>query len=121
MPEGVIDRTAKLFGPAGKRPCAPRRDWRKRHRRLRCARLEGVGGIAAVKLQLIPRDPALAKTAPKVLLWIDMDKGVAVKQQRFDQSGGYVIFTYANLKLNGSVPSGAFEIKTAPGTQIVNH
>ena len=80
-----------------------------------------VGGVAAVKLQLIPRDPALAKTAPKVLLWIDMDKGVAVKQQRFDQSGGYVIFTYANLKLNGSVPSGAFEIKTAPGTQIVNH
>jgi outer membrane lipoprotein-sorting protein len=80
-----------------------------------------VGGISAVKLQLVPRDANLAKTAPKVLLWIDMDKGVAVKQQRFDPSGGYVIFTYGNLKLNGSVPSNAFEIKTAPGTQIVNH
>jgi outer membrane lipoprotein-sorting protein len=80
-----------------------------------------VGGISAVKLQLVPRDANLAKTAPKVLLWIDMDKGVAVKQQRFDPSGGYVIFTYGNLKLNGSVPANAFEIKTAPGTQIVNH
>ena len=82
---------------------------------------EQVGGVSAAKLQLTPRDPALAKTAPKVLLWIDLDKGVAVKQQRFDASGGYVIFSYANIRLNGSVPSGAFEIKTAPGTQIVNH
>jgi outer membrane lipoprotein-sorting protein len=80
-----------------------------------------IGGVSAVKLQLVPRDPNLAKTAPKVLLWIDMDKGVAVKQQRFDPSGGYVIFTYGNLRLNGPVPSNAFEIKTAPGTQIVNH
>ena len=80
-----------------------------------------VGSVSAVKLQLIPRDAALAKTAPKVLLWIDLDKGVAVKQQRFDASGGYVIFSYTNLHLNGSVPSSAFEIKTAPGTQIVNH
>jgi len=82
---------------------------------------EQVGGITAAKLQLTPRDAALAKTAPKVLLWIDLDKGVAVKQQRYDAAGGYVIFTYANIKLNGPVPSGAFQIKTASGTQIVNH
>jgi outer membrane lipoprotein-sorting protein len=82
---------------------------------------EPVGGISAVKLQLVPRDADLAKTAPKVLLWIDMDKGVAVKQQRFDPSGNYVVFTYNNLRLNGSVPSGAFDLKTPSGTQIVNH
>ena len=82
---------------------------------------EAVNGVQAAKLQLVPRDPALAKTAPKVLLWIDLDKGVAVKQQRFDTAGNYVIFTYSNIQLNKKVPSNAFEIKTASGTQVVNH
>lgn len=82
---------------------------------------EQVAGVNAAKLQLIPRDPAVAKTAPKVLLWIDMDKGVAVKQQRFNADSGYVVFGYTNIRLNGSVPSNAFEIKTASGTQVVNH
>jgi outer membrane lipoprotein-sorting protein len=82
---------------------------------------EAVNGVQAAKLQLVPRDPALAKTAPKVLLWIDLDKGVAVKQQRFDTAGNYVVFSYSNIQLNKKVPSNAFEIKTASGTQVVNH
>lgn len=82
---------------------------------------ESVGGVSAAKLLLVPKDPEVAKSAPKVTLWVDLDRGVAVKQQRFDPAGNYVIFSYANLKLNGGVPSNAFEIKTASGTQIVNH
>jgi outer membrane lipoprotein-sorting protein len=82
---------------------------------------ESVGGVNAAKLQLVPKDPEVLKSAPKVILWVDLDRGVAVKQQRFDPAGNYVIFSYANLKLNGGVPSNAFEIKTASGTQIVNH
>jgi outer membrane lipoprotein-sorting protein len=82
---------------------------------------ESVGGVSAAKLQLVPKDPEVLKSAPKVILWVDLDRGVAVKQQRFDPAGNYVIFSYANLKLNGGVPSNAFEIKTASGTQIVNH
>jgi hypothetical protein len=82
---------------------------------------EAINGIQAAKLQLVPRDPALAKTTPKVFLWIDTDKGVALKQQRFDSSGNYVVFIYSNIQLNRKVPSNAFEIKTAPGTQIVAH
>jgi len=82
---------------------------------------ESVGGVSAAKLQLVPKDPEVAKSAPKVTLWVDLDRGVAVKQQRFDPAGNYVVFSYANLKLNGGVPSNAFEIKTASGTQIVNH
>jgi outer membrane lipoprotein-sorting protein len=82
---------------------------------------ESINGVQAAKLQLAPRDPAMAKTAPKVLLWIDLDRGVALKQQRFDSAGNYVVFTYRNIQLNKKVPSNAFEIKTASGTQVVNH
>jgi outer membrane lipoprotein-sorting protein len=82
---------------------------------------ESVGGISAAKLQLVPRDAEVAKTTPKVLLWIDLDKGVAVKQQRYEPSGDFVVFSYNNLRLNGPVPSGAFDLKPPSGTQIVNH
>ena len=82
---------------------------------------EQVSGITAAKLQLAPRDASLAKTAPKVLLWIDMDKGVAVKQQRFANDGSYVMFAYSDIRLNSKIPDDAFAIKTAPGTQTINH
>ncbi len=82
---------------------------------------EQVSGVATAKLQLTPRDPGLAKTAPRVLLWIDMDKGVAVKQQRFAGDESYVIFAYSEIRLNPKLPDDAFEIKTPSGTQIINH
>jgi outer membrane lipoprotein-sorting protein len=82
---------------------------------------EAVNGVSAAKLQLVPKDSKLAESTPKVLLWIDTNQGVAIKQQRLQSDGTYVVFTYSNIHLNGKVPSGAFEIKTAPGTQTVNH
>jgi outer membrane lipoprotein-sorting protein len=82
---------------------------------------EPVDGVSAAKLQLIPRDESLRKSITKVFLWIDMDKGVAVKQQSFDPTGNYRMVVYHGIKLNVATPSDAFEIKTAQGTQTVNH
>jgi outer membrane lipoprotein-sorting protein len=82
---------------------------------------EAVNGAQAAKLQLIPKDPAVAKTAPKVILWVDMDKGVGLKQQRYDASGNYAVISYSNIKLGGSVSGSAFQMKTPAGTQVVNH
>jgi hypothetical protein len=93
----------------------------KKNWEITYAGTEAVNGVQAAKLQLVPHDPAVAKTTPKVLLWVDMDKGVALKQQRFQTDGNYVVFTYSNIELNKKVPSNAFEIKTASGTQIVTH
>lgn len=72
---------------------------------------EAVNGAQAAKLQLIPKDPAVAKTTPKVILWVDMDKGVGVQQQRFDTTGNYSMITYSNIKMGAKAPSSAFELK----------
>jgi outer membrane lipoprotein-sorting protein len=82
---------------------------------------EQASGVAATKLELTPRDASVAKTAPRVLLWIDMDKGVAVKQQRFASDASYVVFTYNDIRLNSKIPDDAFQIKTPSGTQTINH
>jgi len=72
---------------------------------------EAVNGVQAAKLQLIPKDPAVAKATPKVILWVDMDKGVGVQQQRFDTSGNYSMITYSNIKMGVSAPASAFQLK----------
>ena len=80
-----------------------------------------MGGVAATRLELLPREESLKKNVAKVILWVDLDRGVALKQRFDDPSGNYREVTYKNLKLNGGVPGDAFEIKTAPGTTVQNH
>jgi len=82
---------------------------------------EQVEGKATDKLVLIPKDEGLRNTYPKVILWVDAANGLAVKQQFFDASGNYKLAIYQNVRLNGSVPSGAFEIKAPKDTRVVNH
>jgi outer membrane lipoprotein-sorting protein len=82
---------------------------------------EKVDGKTTAKLTLVPKDAGVRNNFPKVALWVDMETGLAVKQQFFDTSGNYRVATYHNVKLNAAVPAKAFEIKMAPGTQIVNH
>ena len=85
------------------------------------AGMEAVNGVQAAKLQLVPVDAKLAQSTKQVFLWIDMDKGVAVKQQRFATDGSYLMLTYSGIQLNGKVPSNAFDLKPPKDTQIVNH
>jgi len=81
---------------------------------------EKVDGKTTAKLALVPKDAGMRNNFPKVFLWVDMDTGLALKQQFFDTSGNYRVATYRNVKLNASIPAKAFELKTAPGTQIIN-
>jgi len=79
-----------------------------------------VDGKTTAKLSLVPKDAGMRNNFPKVALWVDMETGLAVRQQFFDASGNYRIANYRNIKLNAAVPAKSFEVKTAPGTQIVN-
>jgi len=81
---------------------------------------EKVDGKTTAKLSLVPKDASMKNNFPKVALWVDMETGLAVRQQFFDASGNYRIANYRNIKLNAAVPAKSFEVKTAPGTQVVN-
>jgi outer membrane lipoprotein-sorting protein len=81
---------------------------------------EQISGIATAKLELVPRDPEVKKNVVKVILWVDLDKGIALRQQSFDAAGNYRLANYKIQHLNGSIPGNAFEVKTPPDTHIVN-
>jgi outer membrane lipoprotein-sorting protein len=82
---------------------------------------ETVDGANTDKLELLPIQDSVKKNITKVILWVNMDNGIAVKQRSIDPAGNYREVTYHNVHLNAPVPSKAFEIKTASGTRVVNH
>jgi outer membrane lipoprotein-sorting protein len=82
---------------------------------------EAVDGQQTWKLELVAKEESVRKTFSKVVLWVDEERGIALKQQSFDTSGNYRVVTYKNIQLNGAVPGNAFELKPPAGTNIVNH
>jgi outer membrane lipoprotein-sorting protein len=46
-----------------------------------------VDGVKTAKLELVPKDPTVKKNLPKVILWMDTDRAVSLKQY-FDEGQG---------------------------------
>lgn len=78
-----------------------------------------LNGVAVDKLELVAKDPSVLKLFPKVTVWIDPERGVSLKQV-FDEGEGQTrTCTYSNIKVNGSLPSDAFTLKTDSKTQYI--
>ncbi len=79
---------------------------------------ETVSGVKTEKLELVAKDPEVLKYFPKITIWIDLSRGVSLKQV-FDQGQGQSrVCTYSNIKLNQSLPGDAFTFKTDSKTQF---
>ena len=80
---------------------------------------ETLDGTTTEKLELIPRDPAIRKNLTKVTMWVDPESGVSLKQVFNSSSGEYRVCVYFNIKVNQSLPAGAFTLKTNSKTTTV--
>ena len=81
---------------------------------------ETVNGVKTEKLEMIPKDPTVRRNLPRVTLWMDLDRGVSIKQIFDEGPGQYRVATYSNFEMNKSLPSDAFTIKTNKQTTYVN-
>jgi outer membrane lipoprotein-sorting protein len=73
---------------------------------------EVVDGIKTAKLELLPRKESLSRFFSKAILWIDLERDVAIRQQRLESSGDYWLAHYTNIELNGKVSDDVFTIRT---------
>ena len=80
---------------------------------------ETVDGIQTAKLDLTPKNPRLLQTYNKIILWIDPEHDVLLKQQFFERSGDYRLAHYRNMKLNQKVSEEVFHLKTNGNTKTV--
>jgi outer membrane lipoprotein-sorting protein len=81
--------------------------------------METVAGLPAAKLELVAKDPEVRKNIPKVTVWMDLARGISLKQV-FDEGQGQTrTCTYSNFKLNQDLPKDAFTYKTDKNTQYI--
>jgi outer membrane lipoprotein-sorting protein len=81
---------------------------------------ETVNNIATAKLQLIPKSQKLKNTFARIMLWIDLQRGISVQQQFFEPQGDYRLAKYSSIRVNEKINNDVFQLKTTSKTQIVS-
>jgi outer membrane lipoprotein-sorting protein len=82
---------------------------------------ETINGVATAELQLIPKsDRVRNSTLKRILLWIDLERGISVQQQFFEPQGDYRLAKYSAIKVNEKIGSDVFQLKTTSKTQTIS-
>ena len=81
---------------------------------------ETVSGIATAKLQLIPKSEKFRNNISKILLWIDLSRGISVQQQFFQGQGDYRLAKYSAVQMKAKIGNDVFQLKTTKRTQFVS-
>lgn len=80
---------------------------------------EQIEGVKTAKLELVPKADKIKNMFSRMILWVDAQRGVSLKQQAFEPAGDYRIATYTNFKLNSPIAQDVFKLKTTPKTKVV--
>ncbi|HEY2471268.1 MAG TPA: outer-membrane lipoprotein carrier protein LolA [Terracidiphilus sp.] len=81
---------------------------------------ETIGTVKTEKLELVAKDPKVLKYFPKITIWVDPTRAVSLKQVFDEGQGQSRTGIFSNIKINQSLPSGAFTFKTDSKTQTIN-
>jgi outer membrane lipoprotein-sorting protein len=81
---------------------------------------ETVNNIATAKLQLVPKSDKLRNTFARIILWIDLQRGISVQQQFFEVQGDYRLAKYSGIRVNEKINNDVFQLKTTSKTQTVS-
>jgi outer membrane lipoprotein-sorting protein len=81
--------------------------------------METIDGTKVAKLDLVPKQEQVKSNFSHITLWIDPTRSLAYKQEFFQPDGDTRTVTYSNVRYNVPIPESAFNIKVAPGTQVI--
>jgi outer membrane lipoprotein-sorting protein len=82
---------------------------------------ETIDGVNTAKLQLVPKSEKVRNTFKQILLWIDLQRGISVKQEFYEPQGDYRRATYFNIQVKDKIGDDVFKLKTTGKTQTVSH
>jgi len=75
---------------------------------------ETIDTIKTEKLDLYPKDDGVKANITHVVLWIDVDRDVSLKQVFYTTSGDIQTAHYSNIRTTGKVDTKPFEFKGKP-------
>ena len=82
---------------------------------------ETVDGVQTVKLDLVPKDPAVRNNCTHMTLWVDPVRGIELKQSLYMPSEDYRTAVYTNIKYNQGVETKPYQVKTTSKTTVDQH
>ncbi len=80
---------------------------------------EKVAGIEVTRLELIPKSDKARNLFPRILLWVDPERGISIQQQLFQSGGDYRLAKYSDIQLNHKLADDRFKLKTGGKTKVV--
>ncbi|MGH9556371.1 MAG: LolA family protein [Terriglobales bacterium] len=81
---------------------------------------EAIDGTRTARLALVPKSQKGKSMFSRILLWIDPERGVSLKQQLFEPSGDHRIARYVNIRMNQKLADDIFRLKTTSKTTVVS-
>ena len=81
---------------------------------------ETVNGVATAKLQLIPKSDRIRNNFKRIILWIDLDRGISVQQQFFEPQGDYRLAKYSSIRMKEKLADDIFKLKTTGKTTTIS-
>jgi len=82
---------------------------------------EKLGETETDKLDLVPRSEEVKRNFSHLVLWIDPQRGVSIRQQLFETSGDYRLAKYSEIQVNQKISDNVFKLKTTSKTKVVSH
>ncbi len=75
--------------------------------------------VKTEKLDLVSKDPNVRNSFSHVVIWVDPQRGVSLKQIFETPSRDRRTSTYSHIKLNGKIDTAFFELKKGSHTTVV--
>ncbi|HMG03155.1 MAG TPA: hypothetical protein VK596_08470 [Edaphobacter sp.] len=72
---------------------------------------DGSSTVPTAKFNLISKDPNVLNMFSHVVIWVDLNRAVSLKQQFFTPSGDYQTAIYNNIRYNQPVNTKSYEYK----------
>lgn len=82
---------------------------------------EKIEGTDTAKFELVPKSDKIKRQFPQIILWINPQTGISVRQKLIAASGDYRVAEYSGIELGKKIPGKVFQLKTSGKTKTVTH
>ena len=82
---------------------------------------DGTKSVETVKLDLVSKDQGVRNMFTHIVIWVDPERGISLKQQFFTPSEDQRTAIYTHIRYNQKVDTAPYTIKTDKKTTVDHH
>ena len=72
---------------------------------------DGGATVPVTKLDLVSKDPGVRNMFSHIVIWVDLNRAISLKQQFFTPAGDYRTAIYTNIRYNQNINTAPYQYK----------